>query len=172
MKTLAPGARPHRVAFSQTGVPWNGTVLGRPVTCTTVQTPPGIAPGGGDAAVVTTLGLWCTGTRRHALRALVSIADEQGTLRLDGLLCRRGPRPAHPHAKFRACCPLAGGPFTGAFTFEYPGAAGHRRHERPFSRKVTEKDLSDYPRSEGDVSRSEGTASECTADVGRLMSRT
>ena len=71
---------------------WTGTIASRPVTCTIVPGPFPVAPMGGDAAVVTTLGLWCRGTRRHAVQALVYATDRAGTLALTGHLCRRGPR--------------------------------------------------------------------------------
>jgi len=104
-------------------VPWQGTVPGRPVTCTTVP-----APGFGRVDFVTALGLWCRGTPRHALRADVFVTDRQGTLRLDGLLCRRGPRPAIWNRKpvlwtrthLRGCGPLAGETFASTFTPAVP----------------------------------------------------
>jgi hypothetical protein len=99
---------------------WTGTIAGRPVTCTEVRGPAPIAPGGGDAAVVTTLGLWCRGSRRHAVSALVYVTDREGHLALTGQLCRRGPRPHQPRAPLGQCCPLGGGTFTGDFTPAYP----------------------------------------------------
>ena len=99
---------------------WTGTIASRPVTCTIVPGPFPVAPMGGDAAVVTTLGLWCRGTRRHAVQALVYATDRAGTLALTGHLCRRGPRPAAPRARLRQCCTLARGTFAGSFTPAYP----------------------------------------------------
>src|SRR5262249_32206896 len=101
---------------------WSGTIANRPVTCTTT---PGIlffAPGGGDAAGVTTLRLWCRGARRRALPATGYVTDQQGDLVLFGSLCRHGPRPHAPRAKLRQCCTLGGGTFAGTFTPAYPPA--------------------------------------------------
>jgi hypothetical protein len=101
-------------------VPWNGTLVGRPVTCATVPT-----IGLGNQYAVTVLGLWCRGTRHHALRFIVWSDDPRG-LRIEGQVCRRGPRPglfAHPTRwKPRRlglsgnCCAVAGGSFEGQFT--------------------------------------------------------
>jgi hypothetical protein len=99
---------------------WTGTIAGRPVSCAEVGGPAPIAPTGGDAAVVTTLGLWCRGTPRHTVSALVYVTDKQGDLAITGHLCRRGPRPHRQHAPLAHCCPLGGGTFTGDFRPAYP----------------------------------------------------
>ena len=83
------------------------------------------APTGGDEAVVTTLGLWCTGTRRHAVQVTVFSTNRQGDLAFTGDLCRQGPRPNRPRAKLRQCCPLAGGTFAGTFGPTYPPDEQH-----------------------------------------------
>jgi hypothetical protein len=70
-------------------VPWSGTIGGRAVSCTSVPT----FPDGPDEPRVAFLGLWCRGTRRHAVHVGTWSVDRVGTLRVDGLLCTRGPRP-------------------------------------------------------------------------------
>jgi hypothetical protein len=110
------------LCFASAGLAqWTGTIEGRPVTCTEVPGPPLVAPTGGDAAAVTSLGLWCQGTRRHAVAAVVYVTDQQGDLALAGRLCRRGPRPPRRlRARLRQCCALGGGTFTGTFRPAYP----------------------------------------------------
>lgn len=100
---------------------WSGTIVGRPATCVTMPFF-GVAPGGGDAAVATSLGLWCTGGPRHfrSLRMVVSVTDREGNLALDGSICRRGPRPHRPNGRSHGCCFLGGGTFTGTFRPAYP----------------------------------------------------
>jgi hypothetical protein len=76
---------------------WSGTIGGRAVTCIPMPGTLFVAPTGGDAATVTTLGLRCTGVPRGAPRrvieAQVYVANLAGTLAFDGVLCKRGPSP-------------------------------------------------------------------------------
>ena len=99
---------------------WRGTIGGRAVTCIPMPGTLFVAPTGGDAATVTTLGLRCTGVPRGAPRrvieAQVYVANLAGTLAFDGVLCKRGPSPAHPRRPVRHCCTLFGNDFAGSFT--------------------------------------------------------
>jgi hypothetical protein len=99
---------------------WQGHIVGKPVLCDAMPGALVAAPTGGDAAVVTAVGLWCHGAPWRLVEAQVYVADRVGTLAFQGYVCKRGPHLGHRKQRARHCCSLGHGTFTGNFQPLYP----------------------------------------------------
>jgi hypothetical protein len=92
---------------------WSGTISGHAVACR------GDPVFFGAADVVDAAPLWCKGkTVRHAgfFVTRSTTVDSRLALATTGTLCRRGPRPGHPHARTAGCCDLTLVDVAGSFS--------------------------------------------------------